>query len=182
MIDEQHIIQLLQQQDKRAISILYDRYGASLFGVATKIVQSEAIAEDVLQDVFLKVWQKGKDYDTQKGSLFTWLLNITRNRAIDVTRSTSFRKQAKVLALHSYINGTCGVLPSEELNVNQIGLDGVVDRLDVKYKKVIDLVYFKGFTQQEVTEHLGIPLGTVKSRLRIALREMRKYFEDTGTF
>ncbi|MEM9821504.1 MAG: sigma-70 family RNA polymerase sigma factor [Bacteroidota bacterium] len=181
MTSEQHIIQLLQGKDKRAISILYDRYGAALYGVAYKIVQSEQTAEDVLQDVFIKVWQKGSHYNHQKGSLFTWLLNITRNRAIDVIRSSTHKKQAKVLELTSYVNGSNGAAHSEEFNVNQIGLRWMVNQLDIKYQKVIDLIYFQGFTQKEVMEHLGIPLGTVKTRLRLGLREMRKFFEDTGT-
>lgn len=181
MTNEQHIIQLLQCQDKQAISILYDRYAAALYGVAYKIVQSEQVAEDILQDVFIKVWQKGSHYDSTKGSLFTWLLNITRNRAIDITRSPRFKKQAKVLELSTYMNGSNGEAHSEEMNVNQIGLRWMVNQLDMKYQKVIDLVYFQGFTQKEVKEHLGIPLGTVKTRLRLGLREMRKFFEDTGT-
>ena len=93
MNKEQQIIQFLQLQDKRAISMLYDQYAGSLYGVAYKIVQSEQVAEDILQDVFIKVWQKGKDYNSAKGSLFTWLLNITRNRAIDITRSATYKKQ-----------------------------------------------------------------------------------------
>ncbi len=181
MVNERHIIQLLQQQDKSTISILYDQFSTTLYGVALKIVQSEDLAEDVIQDVFIKVWQHGKKYDSRKGSLFTWLLNITRNRAIDITRSATFRRQAKVLGLNDYVNSCRGEIYSEELNVNQIGLKGILSQLDLKYKKVIDLIYFQGFTQQEVMTHLEIPLGTVKSRLRIGLREMRKYFEDAGT-
>ena len=181
MNNEQQIIQFLQLQDKRAISMLYDQYAASLYGVAYKIVQSEQVAEDILQDVFIKVWQKGKDYNSAKGSLFTWLLNITRNRAIDITRSATYKKQAKILELSAVANGTNGTMHSEEMNVNQIGLRWMVRQLDIKYQRVIDLVYFQGFTQKEVMDHLGIPLGTVKTRLRLGLREMRKFFEDTGT-
>ncbi|MEM8908290.1 MAG: sigma-70 family RNA polymerase sigma factor [Bacteroidota bacterium] len=182
MINEQQITQLLNRQDKQAISILYDRYAASLYGVALKIVHSEEVAEDILQDVFIKAWQKGVDYDSRKGSVFTWLLNITRNRAIDITRSSSFRKQAKILELNSFAHeSNNGNGYTEELNVNQIGLRWMVNQLDLKYQKVIELVYFQGFTQSEVVEQLGIPLGTVKTRLKIGLREMRKFFEDTGT-
>jgi len=144
MTNEQHIIQLLQRQDKQAISILYDRYATALYGVAYKIVRSEQIAEDVLQDVFIKVWQKGVELST-------------------------------------FVNGSNSESHSEEFNVNQIGLRRMVNQLDMKYQKVIELVYFQGFTQKEVMEHLGIPLGTVKTRLRLGLKEMRKFFEDTGT-
>ncbi len=179
MYTEQEIIQLLTQRNKEAMAILYDQYAPALYGVAMKIVQSEAIAEDVLQDVFVKVWQNSHQYDSKKGSLFTWLLNITRNKSIDVTRSTYFRRQAKILDLNSFVSSHNSA--NYELNVNQIGLKGIVNNLEEKYKIIIDLVYFKGYTQQEIVDFLDIPIGTVKSRIRIALRQMRKIFEDKAT-
>lgn len=179
MHTEQEIIQLLNQRNKEAIAILYDQYAPALFGVAMKIVHSEAIAEDILQDVFVKVWQNSHQYNSKKGSLFTWLLNITRNRSIDITRSTYFRRQAKICDLNSFVSNYNS--SKYELNVNQIGLRNIVNNLEEKYKIIIDLVYFKGYTQQEIVDFLDIPIGTVKSRIRIALRQMRKVFEDKAT-
>jgi RNA polymerase sigma factor (sigma-70 family) len=174
-MEEDKIIQLLKQNDQQAISYIYDKYAASLYGIVLKIVPSEAIAEDVLQESFVKVWKRGSTYDPSKGTLFTWLLNITRNTAIDKLRSAGYRKQEKIQQIdHSvYKNGGA----SHELNVDALGLNNVVDSLEEKYRIVVDLIYFQGFTQKEVEEHLNIPIGTVKSRVRIALRELRKIFD-----
>ena len=177
MNNEQYIVDLLQAQDKRSIALLYDQYGASLYGVVLRIVGEEAIAEDVIQDTFLKVWRKAATYDRAKGTLFTWLLNIARNTAIDVTRSHYFRRRRtlQTLELGSIAPGQ----HSWQFNIDQIGLHNVVEELEEKYRIIIDLVYFNGYTQQEVQDELGIPLGTVKTRLKIGLRELRKVFCKT---
>ena len=168
-----HTIKRLQERDKEVIGELYDRYAPALFGVVLRIVRTEETAEDVLQEVFMKIWKYGPDYAPRKGTLFTWMLNIARRKAIDKTRSRAFR-----------INGQTQRLDDHVLNIgyhpktDHIGLRKIVDGLDEKYRVVIDLVYFHGFTQAEVMEYLDIPLGTVKSRLRIGLRELRTFFEE----
>lgn len=173
---EQHIAALLRQRDRRSIELLYDLYGPALFGIALRIVRSRQVAEDVVQDVFVKVWKNGSHYHPSKGRLFTWLLNITRNTAIDQTRTASYRRQKNMHGLDGVdlVTGHLSVQPKPEY----IGLRDLVDGLDHKYKEVIDLIYFQGFTQQEVTQELDLPLGTVKSRTRIAIRELRKFFES----
>jgi RNA polymerase sigma-70 factor (ECF subfamily) len=171
------IIKLLKHQDKRAISLLYDKYGAALYGITLKIVQSEVLAEDVLQDSFVKVWKNAASFDEKKGTLFTWLLNITRNTALDTIKSAAFKRSKKIQALDF------SVYDHEDWRVEQkpehIGLRSAVDNLEEKYRLIIDLVYFKGYTQQEVVKHLDIPLGTVKSRVKIGLRELRKLFAES---
>ena len=178
MLNELKVIELLQQNDKQAIEWLYDHYGAALYGIVLKIVQSEEVAEDLLQETFVKVWKNGHKYEASKGTLFTWMLNIARNTAIDKQRSAGFRKQQMIHSLDP------SVYNKEETNKsfdpNTMGLRKWVGNLDEKYRQVIDLVYFQGFTQKEVEEHLGIPLGTVKSRLRIGLRELRNVFDDSN--
>jgi len=171
---EQHIIDLLQADDKKAMELIYDKYAPSLYGIVFRIVGTQELAEDVLQDSFVKIWTNRKRFERGKGSLFTWLLNITRNKAIDVTRSAHFKKSKNIQGINNFVSNNNN--HSEEMNVEHIGLRKVVDDLDPKYKKIIDLIYFQGYTQREVEEHLDIPLGTVKSRVRIALRELRKVF------
>ncbi len=172
-----NIIQLLKQQDKRAISLLYDKYGAALYGIALKIVGSEALAEDVLQDSFVKVWKNASSFDEKKGTLFTWLLNITRNTALDTIKSAAYRRSKKIQELDF------SVYDHEDWRVEQkpehIGLRSAVEGLEEKYRLIIELVYFKGYTQQEVVKQLDIPLGTVKSRVKIGLRELRKLFAES---
>ncbi len=171
------IIQLLKQEDKRAISIIYDKYGPALFGIAIKIVESEVLAEDVLQDAFVKIWKNAASFDEKKGTLFTWLLNITRRTALDTRKSAAFRRRQKIQEVDF------SVYDHEDWRVEQkpehIGVQTAVEGLEEKYRRIIDLVYFQGYTQQEVVKHLNIPLGTVKSRVKIGLRELRKLFIES---
>lgn len=173
--NNQHIISLLKAQDDQAISLLYDTYAPALYGIILKIVHSEEVAQDVLQESFIKAWKNGSRYESSKGTLFTWLLNIARNTAIDKTRSASFRQNGKIQGLDKSVYNNISL--SHQQNPDHIGLKTIVDGLEEKYRIIIELVYFKGYTQQEVVECLGIPLGTVKSRVRIALRELRAIFE-----
>jgi len=123
----------------------------------------------------VKIWKNGKSYDSSKGTLFTWMLNITRNTAIDKIRSKGYRKNGKNQILdHSVYNTES---KNYGINPEVVGLKELLNNLDDKYKEVVDLIYFNGYTQKEVSEHLELPLGTVKSRIRIALRELRELFE-----
>jgi RNA polymerase sigma factor (sigma-70 family) len=163
----------IQTQQKKAIEQLYDQYADVLYGITVKIVRSEELAQDVLQEAFVKIWKNGASYDPSKGTVFTWALNITRNLAIDKTRSAAFRRRSQFDDVDVTFNKQRF---STETNTDTIGLKREVSSLDPKYQEVIDLVYFRGYTQAEVQDLLGIPLGTVKSRIRIGLRELRKVF------
>jgi RNA polymerase sigma-70 factor (ECF subfamily) len=173
-MENQQLIIRLQQQDRAAIGELYDAYGGALFGVVLRIVHSRELAEQVLQDTFVKVWRNSSNYDPGKGRLFTWLLNIARNTAIDVTRSAHFQQSWKTDSLDIVAHKPGG----DAINPDHVGLKEVVGRLDEKYRLLIELVYFKGYTQEEVAEETGIPLGTIKTRLRYAISELRVLFGD----
>ena len=172
---QDQLISRLQQQDRAVIGDLYDAYGAALFGVVLRIVQSRELAEQVLQDTFVKVWRNSASYDVSKGRLFTWLVNIARNTAIDATRTAHFQHYRKIDALDNLVHKPGG----DALNPDHLGVKEVVGRLDEKYKSLIDLIYFKGYTQEEVAEETGISLGTVKTRLRYAIGELRKMFGES---
>lgn len=174
-VSEKELEKLLQRKDRRGIEILYDCYSDTLYGITLKIVQSEDIAQDVLQEAFIKIWKNGAKYDPSKGSVFTWALNITRNLAIDYIRSAAYRRRVQSENLDNIQARSTAKLKTEN-NPDCIDLGTEVARLDKKYKEVIDLIYLKGYTQSEVKDLLGIPLGTVKSRIRIGLRELRKVF------
>jgi RNA polymerase sigma-70 factor (ECF subfamily) len=173
MQDQQLIIRL-QQQDQGAISTLYDAYGGALYGVVLRIVQTNELAEQVLQDTFLKAWRNGAQYDASKGRLFTWLLNIARNTAIDATRSAHFKNAQKTGNLDQIVAKAGG----EVLNPDHLGLREIVSKLDEKYSSLIEMIYFKGYTQEEVAEATGIPLGTIRTRIRYAINELRTVFGD----
>lgn len=173
--NQQQLIRRLKLRDKQAISELYDHYGKTLYGIILKVVaQNEALAQDILQDAFVKIWKNGHRFDEQKGTLFTWMLNICRNQAIDRTRSATYRRQAGKQDMDHRL--TNNIEHSYAPNTEHIGLRSEVAKLEEKYREIIELIYFQGFTQREVVDHLEIPLGTVKSRVRIGLRELKKIF------
>jgi RNA polymerase sigma-70 factor (ECF subfamily) len=175
-MQDPQLIQRLQAQDRVAIGALYDAYGAALFGVVLRIVQQRELAEQVLQDTFVKAWRNGASYDTSKGRLFTWLLNIARNTAIDATRTAHFQKSKKTDSMDALVYKPGG----ESIQPDLIGLNEIVNQMDEKYRMLIDLIYFKGYTQEEVAEETGIPLGTIKTRLRYAINELRGVFGVKG--
>lgn len=173
---QDHYIAGLQRQDQKVFSELYDAYAAALFGVVVRIVQSNELAEQVLQDTFMKVWRSGASYDPAKGRLYTWMMNIARNTAIDATRLMDFQRRKSMESPEQLVHkpGDLGV------TVDHIGVQDTLQKLDEKYRVLIELVYFKGYTQEEVAEETGIPLGTVKTRLRVAMTELRKLFGDAN--
>lgn len=169
---EQQIIYLLEKEDQRALNLLYENYSDSLYGVIYKVTNNKEIAEDALQETFVKVWKNAKKYDSKKAKLFTWLYRIARNTAIDKLRSfnNKFQKEVQIDKSSVYI------LPTVNLNQDVIDLKEHVERLEDKYKIVLNALFFEGMTQQEASDELDIPLGTIKSRLKIGLRELKKVF------
>ena len=170
---EQQIIQLLKQEDQRALNLLYENYSDSLYGVIMKITNNQEIAEDALQETFIKVWKNAQKYDASKAKLFTWLYRIARNTAIDKLRSFNNRFQKEI----QIDNSNVYILPTMNLNQDIIDLKKHVGRLEDKYQIVLNALFFEGMTQQEASEELDIPLGTIKSRLKIGLRELKKVYD-----
>jgi RNA polymerase sigma-70 factor (ECF subfamily) len=162
----------LQNGNENAFALLYDKYSPALYGIVQKIIRDDDIAQDILQDCFVTIWKKAKSFDATKGSFFTWMLNICRNKAIDV-----LRKQQRESGHLDTMKET-EVLSSKEtaMNVNTIGLGEEVNKLPEEQQIIIEYLYFKGYTQKEVSEELNIPLGTVKTRARYAITELRNTF------
>lgn len=169
---ESKIIALLKQKDKEAIVLLYDNYSAALYGIILKIVQSETVAQEVLQDVFLKVWNNAEKYDADKGRLFTWLAQIARNAAKDALRSSRQKQDNKTDSLADNVGNDSSL--SHNLHIADSGLRKTIDSLDKKYREIIDLLYFQGYSHSEAAKELEIPIGTLKSRVRKAILELRK--------
>lgn len=169
-ISEEELIELLKNDKEAGFNQLYANYSAVLYGISIKIVGSEEIAQDVLQDAFVKIWKNFSKYDSSKGRLFTWLLNITRNTAIDYIRSKDFQTRSKFsteFILESHSN-------SSEMNVDAIGMTEMLNLLDSESKLVLETVYIKGYTHAEAAEYLNLPLGTVKTRIRNGMMILRK--------
>jgi len=145
-----------------------------LYSVIIKVVFDQNVAEDTLQETFIKVWKNSHKYDQSKAKLFTWLFRIARNTAIDKLRS-HHKKQQKNIQIEA---SNVYLLPVASLNQDVMDIKKHVNTLDEKYQIVIDALFFKGMTQQEASEALEIPLGTVKSRLKIGLRELKKIYDE----
>lgn len=169
---ENDIVKMLMDRDKKALSLLYENYSSTLYGVAYKITNDQALAEDALQESFIKIWKNSHKYDPKKAKLFTWLYRITRNTAIDKLRSVTNKTHKEV----QIDNPNVYTVPTVNLNQDVLDLKEHVNKLDQKYKIVLEALFFEGMTQQEASEELDIPLGTVKSRLKIALRELKKVY------
>jgi len=167
---EQELVELLQQRNGQAFSYLYDNYSGALFSIVNAIVTDRETANDVLQNVFVNIWKKIESYDASKGRLFTWMLNIARNAAIDEIRSKSHQNAQKNQPIGENMELAGAVTgPS----VYDVGLKKVLNKLKEEWRVLIDLSYFQGFTHEEIAKILGIPLGTVKTRIRSALMQLR---------
>jgi RNA polymerase sigma-70 factor, ECF subfamily len=177
IIDEGDLVLMLQSKDERGFSILYDNYSSALYGVILKIVRTEEIAADVLQDAFVKIWKNIEGYNRTKGTLFTWMLNVARNTAIDKIRSQDFQNSQR----NQDLDSTVELIDSQansQFDVDAIGLKKVVENLRPEHRQMIDLLYFQGYTQAEVAEEFDIPLGTVKTRVKAAIVQLRQYFVE----
>ncbi|HTH55473.1 MAG TPA: sigma-70 family RNA polymerase sigma factor [Cyclobacteriaceae bacterium] len=163
----------LKAHDKSFLDYLYDHYSGALYSVIFRVVRDEGVAQEVLQDAFLKIWNKIDAYDTTKGKLFTWMLNVTRNLAVDRTRSKEIQKVKKTDDIDLLVN-RIDRQEQTESQVDAIGLNEMLNRLPEEQRFVIDHLYLKGFTQSELAEEFNIPLGTVKTRTRLGLNELRK--------
>lgn len=154
---------------------MYDMYSSALYGVIYRIIQHEEIAEDLLQEAFVKIWNSAASYDESKGRLFTWMVNIARNLSIDKTRSKDFRNHSKTEDIENIVLSVDKGFTTS-INPETLGLKELVNKLNPDQKAVLDLVYFQGFTHVEAAEELNLPLGTVKTRLRNGIITLRKVF------
>ena len=161
---------LLHQRNEKAFGYLYDNYSGALYGIVNAIVTDKEIANDVLQNVFINIWKKIESYDASKGRLFTWMLNIARNAAIDEVRSKGYRDSQKNQSLTENVD-VPGAITGPA--IDDVGLKKVLTKLKGELRVLVDMSYFQGFTHEEISRALDIPLGTVKTRIRSALIQLR---------
>jgi len=172
---ETHIVGLLRSDAASAIALILDQYGEALYGLVCRMIPERQIADEVVQDVMIKVWQNAGSYDPAKGKLYTWLARIAWNTSLDRVRSAGYQrsKKSETPDDNVYVQNM-----SEENRHSDVGLQRALARLEAKYREVIDLVYFGGYSHSEVSDALDIPIGTVKSRVRIAIRELHTALRD----
>ena len=173
------LLNLLQQKSERGFSLLYDNYADALFSVIRQIVNNTEITEDLMQETFVKIWKKIGTYDQTKGTLYTWMLNIARNTGIDFIRSNKNRFYKHLVHddiwQNEYFQPGIEMVNMERLDY--IAIKNKAAELDNKYAVVLDLIYFEGHTYEQVAELLKLPLGTVKTRGRMALTLLKKAYK-----
>lgn len=169
--EQELFISKLKDGDKASFAMLYDNYSSALYGVIYRMLQREDAAGDTLQEVFVKIWKKIDTYDEKKGSLYTWMLNIARNTSIDKLRKLKREGQVEIQSFEEFVSSSNVLKTSQK--TDHIGLKDIVDELEPELKIIIEYLYFGGYTQQELSDELEIPLGTVKTRSRKALGLLR---------
>lgn len=170
------LLVLIRNQDEKAFTHLYNMYSKSLFAVISNFIREHEEAEDVLQETFVKIWKNIDSYNESKGRFYTWILNIARNAAIDKLRSKGFNNTKKNLSADNFVH----LLDDNSRTTNMIDVIGIrefVKKLKPKCIQLIELLFFRGYTQQEASDELEIPLGTVKTQNRNCINDLRNYLQ-----
>jgi RNA polymerase sigma-70 factor (ECF subfamily) len=173
---QEDILPLILKKDDKAFTTLYNMYSKSLYSVITNLIREQEDAEDVLQEVFVKIWKNIESYNESKGRFYTWILNIARNTAIDKLRSKGFNNSQKNLSSDNFVH----LLDDSNKLTNRIdtiGIQEFVKKLKPKCIQLIELLFFQGYTQQEASDELEIPLGTVKTQNRNCINDLRNYLK-----
>jgi RNA polymerase sigma-70 factor (ECF subfamily) len=176
---DEDLMQVVLKGDPRAFEVLYDRHSGAAFSLAYRMVGTRNVAEDVVQEAFLAIWRSGARYDRARGSVRTWVLGIVHNRAIDALRRAIVHDRRRASD-----EGLAERLEAPERTENEIArrdearaVRGALGNLPPEQVQVIELAYFGGFTQTEIADMLGAPIGTVKGRMRLGLQKMRASLE-----
>jgi len=169
-LQDSEIIRNILNKDKNALHLIYDKYSGALFGVILRICRNQALAEDVLQETFVKIWENIGSYNADKGRFYTWAYRIAKNTALNAVRKSDILIQ----------NEDLSVLKDKGVTETEIDfqkLNGALSRLEPHHQEAISLVYFRGYTHREANEEMGVPLGTFKSYIRQAIQLLRESYQ-----
>ena len=175
-LTEDNLVLALKKQDVIAMQALNDMYSDSLGGIISKILNDPELSKDALQEVFWKIWVSAKSYDPSKGRLFTWMLNITKNYTVDILRSKRYRNNKKNININD-CQYTIDISYKTVYNPDTVLIKQLVNELKPEYYILLEMVYFKGYTHVETADELNLPVGTVKTRIRMAIMELRTQFD-----
>ncbi|HTN47752.1 MAG TPA: sigma-70 family RNA polymerase sigma factor [Flavipsychrobacter sp.] len=170
---EEQLVTLLRQKSNEAFNYLYDNYSGVIFGHICHIITDQDTAQDVMQETFVKIWNNIAQYDNTRGRIYTWMINIARNTAVDKLRSKGEIMKTKIRGNEEIVNINAG---KSEISTDTIGLKKMVSELKSDQKEIVDLAYFKGYTLDEISKALDTPLGTIKTRMRQAIKTLRQRF------
>lgn len=181
--DERKLMKRIKARDAKALEELYDTYNSLLYGLVITIVKKREEAEDVLQEVFLKIWEKAHTFDESRGNVYSWIVTLTRNKAIDRIRSKGFKTQQKA---STSISEPEFILEGDKYDPLETTIYSnraelvkkALDQIPENQREVIEIAYYKGMTQSEIADHLNLPLGTVKTRTRQGLIKLKDILEE----
>lgn len=170
--DDQMLHSLMENKDPRCLDIIYERFGGIMFTMVSRMVKPREQAEDVLQETMVKIWNNLDRFDPSKAKLITWMIQIAKNQSLDYLKSKRAKKEKITDSVD--VREDVGQVPMTTVNKDLIDVKKIVDdSFDKRDRQILDMLYFQGYTQKEVSENLNIPLGSVKTRVRITLKELR---------
>jgi RNA polymerase sigma-70 factor (ECF subfamily) len=178
-LSDQALVALCTRGDQDALGELYDRYGSAAYGLARRIVRDPTLAEDVVQEAFLAVWRGARRFDARRARVSTWILALVHHKAVDAVRREDLRRGHQLDEASERADDVN--VPREAwLSLQQAEVAAALDELSDPHREVIELAYFAGYTQSELAERLGQPLGTIKSRTHSALARLRELLAARG--
>lgn len=180
-LEDQALIQLVIRSDEGALSALYDRYAKLVYSIALNAIGEQGLAEEIVQEVFIRIWEKASSFDSNRGKLYTWIVSITRNRSIDLLRKSKTRRES----IHRYwtefdlLEETTSENPERraESQIEQQRVRAALRQLPEEQRQALALAYFKGLSQSEIANVLDEPLGTIKTRIRLGMKKLRALLE-----
>jgi RNA polymerase sigma-70 factor (ECF subfamily) len=173
---DEELMPLVGRKDPEAFEVLYDRHGGAAYSLAYRIVGDRAAAEEVTQEAFISVWRSGARFDATRGSVRSWLLSVVRNRAIDFLRSRAGKAPKLTFDDDAVLEARPAAERTEDEALQRetaAEIQGALGKLPGEQSKVIELAYFGGFSHSEIARILGLPMGTVKGRMRLGLEKIR---------
>ncbi|WP_426451506.1 RNA polymerase sigma factor [Paenibacillus sp. S-38] len=182
-LSDQELIERITARDEEALTLLYDRYEKAVYAFAYRMVQDPMMAEEVVQELFLRIWNAAARYDSSQGKLTTWMFTLTRNITIDALRKKRRRtpqQPAEPEALAFLADERADIEGEAESRWVGEEIQAALQVLNRDQKQVLEWIYYQGYTQQEVSERYAIPLGTVKSRVRLALKQLQQRLSHIG--
>jgi RNA polymerase sigma-70 factor, ECF subfamily len=173
------LIERVSRKDSAALSELYDRHSSLMYSIIIRILKEREESEDILQEVFINVWEKAEKYDKQLGNPSAWLARVARNRAVDRLRSKNYKtrsKESEIDESKDIFSSEYGINPERQMMLSSQQEDIMIalTTLSKEQKELIEFAYFRGYTQTELAEHFNQPLGTVKTRIRSAMSTLRQ--------
>lgn len=181
LLADEDLISLVENDDSAAFAVLYDRHSRPAFSLAYRMMGQRQAAEDLIQEVFLRVWRSTGSYRAERGSVRTWILSIVHHRGVDLLRSTASRRRTQDRVEASAEKAQPSEAFSEAWRNSQRNeVRQALETLPSEQLKVLELAYFSGYTHVEIAELLDLPLGTVKGRMRLGLKKIKDYFDSRG--